>query len=50
MMLLRLGTGSFEWKAELTGDVEIEYVHRITGATQAEIDKGDRKAEYCIIA
>ena len=67
------GTGSFEWRSELTGilillylilfyftlfylilyfiigSVDVEYVHRLTGAQKQEVEIGGKKAEYCII-
>jgi len=43
------GTGSFEWRSELTGQVDIEHVHRLTGNSQGEVAVGGKQSQYCII-
>lgn len=49
-LIYEKGTGSFEWRAQLTGEIEIGHVHRLTAATPEEVEVGGKKAEYCIIA
>jgi len=49
-LLYERGTGSFEWRGALTGEVEVEHVHRLTAATDQEVLIGKKKAEYCIIS
>lgn len=46
---LFIGTGSFEWKAALTGKIDVEHVHRLTAATEVEVKTGGKFAEFCII-
>lgn len=42
-------SSSFEWKAMLTGGIDVEYVHRVTEVTKEEKKEGGMSAEWCIM-
>lgn len=44
------GSGGWRLEATVIDQFDIHYVHRLTGATQAEKDVGKKFAEYCIVA
>ena len=55
MEIWAIASGNIIWGVLLSyvfnlGEVEFEYVHRLTGASKAEVEIGGKKAEYCIIA
>lgn len=48
-LIFEKATGSYEMRSELTGEIEIEHVHRLTAATAEEVAVGGERAEYCIL-